>query len=58
MKRLGIGILSYFKMQRTYIKFLLFLTIINFPLYSIYRNAAKQDYAEYGSYSIGDLGGA
>jgi hypothetical protein len=32
LKRLGIGILTHFTMQKTYIAFFLFLTLINLPL--------------------------
>ena len=45
-------------MQRTYIFYFLLLTLVNLPLYEIYKNDAKQSVAEYGSYSISDLGGS
>lgn len=58
IKRLGIGIMTHFTMQQTYIIFLLFLTLINFPLYQIYKSNAKESLIEYGSYSMSDLGAA
>jgi len=58
LKRLGIGILTHFTMQQTYILFFLLLTLVNLPLYQIYKSNARQSVVEYGGYSIGDLGSA
>jgi len=55
MKRLGIGILSHFTMQRTYIAFFLLLTIITYPLNQVYQDSAKNSRLESETYSIGDL---
>jgi len=55
LKRLGIGILTHFTMQRTYMCFFLFLTLINLPLYLAVKSTTKQTVADYENYSIGEL---
>lgn len=55
MTRLGVGVLTYFSLYRTYIFFFLLMALVNLPLVWIYQTNAVYS-VTFGSYSLGSLG--
>ncbi len=55
MTRLGVGVLTYFSLYRTYIFFFLLMALVNVPLVWIYQTNAVYS-VTFGSYSLGSLG--